>query len=142
MSAGALVIKNAILALLVILIIHFAIKNILFEKEIICHVKEEMVDDVVLNASIPPPIVGEVPRLVPLPANPAVKVQCEKKESDLESLYNYVFSGTEGNKANQTAAKTELSVKQSKDLECQAANAENNGMFAAYDTREPMFSAW
>ena len=141
MSAGALVIKNAILALLVILIIHFAIKNMLFEKELDhLRVKEEMVNDsLVINSSITPPIASEVPAPVPMPANLAAVVSCEKKqESDLESLYKYVFSGTEGNSANQTATKTELTTKTTKAMECQAAN----GMFAAYDNKEPMFSAW
>ena len=133
MSAGALVIKNAILALLVILIVHFAIKNMLFEKELDhLRVKEEMVNDVIINPSIAPPMASEVPMPVPELSNTTPVVQCEKKqESDLESLYKYVFSGTNGN-----AAKTEITTKTT------TKAMEGNGMFAAYDNKEPMFSAW
>ena len=144
MSAGALVIKNAILALLVILIIHFAIKNMLFEKQLDnLRVKEEMTMDET-NIVIPSTLPYTKP--IATPANPNPVVKCEegngtvKPESDLESLYKYVFAG---NTANEKATKTELTVKPSKEAECTAANSSNsNSMFAAYDNKELVFSAW
>lgn len=145
MSAGALVIKNAILALLVILIIHFAIKNMLFEKQLDhLRVKEEMtLNDGII---IPSTISSITSKIIPLPANPAPVVQCDegkvKSESDLESLYKYVFAG---NTANEKATKTELSTKPSKAVECEATTSNttnSNSMFAAYDNKELVFSAW
>ncbi len=141
MSAGAIVIKNAILALLVILIIHFAIKNMLFEKQLDhLRVKEEMTMEE-RNIIIPTTLPTMKP--IPIPANPVPVVQCEEKgkgESDLESLYKYVFAG---NTANENATKTEVTVKPSKAAECAAANSPDaNTMLAAYDNKEIVFSAW